>query len=319
MTCDRHPGPDPGSHSYKMAFFKRHTKRGSYDLFSTYNHYLPDLWGMAILFGLFFVGSLLGSLVSGLFVLMMGPAENIMSYSMLISYPISFIPPLLYASAVSRRNEYFEKGYALDNNNFGQKGGAVMAIVVSIATIAMAFVIEPVALLLPEMPENLKTALEAMTNGPIVVSLLSVSVMAPLFEEWLCRGLVLRGLMKKMNPAWAIVVSAAFFAVLHMNPWQAVAAFALGLLFGYVYYRTGSLKLTMLMHCVNNTFSVLISRVPDFKDAESFMDILSPWAYAGVYVSCVLMIACALIIIKAVPARDDRMGGCEEVDSLQIN
>ncbi len=302
-----------------MAFFKRHTKRGSYDLFSTYNHYLPDLWGMVILFGLFFVGSLLGSLVSGLFVALMGPAENIMSYAMLISYPVSFIPPLLYASAMSRRNEFFNKGYTLDCNNFGPRGGAVMAVVVSIATLATAFVVEPMTVLLPDMPEHLKKALETVTNGPLWASLLSVSVMAPLFEEWLCRGLVLRGLMKRMNPIWAIVVSAAFFAVLHMNPWQAVAAFALGLLFGYVYYRTGSLKLTMLMHCVNNTFSVIMSRIPDFADAESFMDVLSPWSYAGIYIACVLMLASAIVIIKDVPVKDGRMGGCEEVDSLRID
>ncbi len=302
-----------------MAFFKRHTKRGSYDLFSNYSHYLPDIWGMVILFALFFVGSVLGSLISSLFVFLMGPSEDIVSYSMLISYPVSFIPPLLYASAKSRSNEFFDKGYALDSNNFGPKGGAVLAIVVSIATLAAAFVTEPVTALLPEMPEHLKKALETITEGPLWTSLLSVSIMAPLFEEWLCRGLVLRGLMKKMNPTAAIVISAAFFAVLHMNPWQAVAAFALGLLFGYVYYRTGSLKLTMLMHCVNNTFSVLMSRIPDFAEAETFSDVLSPWAYAGVFAACVIMLVCALTVLKAVPVKDKKMGGCDEVDSLQLN
>ncbi len=302
-----------------MAFFKKYPKRGSYDLFSTYNHYLPDFKGMVILFGLFLVGNLLGSLLSGLFVLCMGTSEAVMSYSMLIAYPVSFIPPMLYASAMSRRNEFFEKGYALDNNNFGDKGGFVLAFVVSVATIAAAFVVEPVAALLPDMPDHLKKALETMTDGPLMASLLSVSVMAPLFEEWLCRGLVLRGLMKKMNPAWAIVISAAFFAVLHMNPWQAVPAFVLGLLFGYVYYRTGSLKLTMLMHCVNNTFSVLMSRIPALEDAETFMDVLSPWAYAGVFVASVLILACAIVIFRSIPVKDEKMGGCEEVDSLSIN
>ncbi len=300
-----------------MAFFKKH-KRGGYDLFSSYSHYLPDWGGMGMLFVLFLVGNLLGSLLSLIFVFFMGQSSDVQAYSMLISYPVSFIPPLLYASAMSRRDEFFVKGYAIDSNNFGQKGGAVLAIVVSIATIATAFVVEPVTVLLPEMPEVLEAALTGLTNGPVLVSLLSVSIMAPLFEEWLCRGLVLRGLMKKMSPAWAIVVSAAFFAILHMNPWQAVAAFALGLLFGYVYYRTGSLKLTMLMHCVNNTFSVLISRVPAFEDAESFMDILSPWAYAGVFVACVLMLACAIVIFRSIPVKDERMGNCDEVEAMQI-
>ena len=302
-----------------MAFFKRHQGRGSYDLFSNYSHYLPGFGGMILLFVLFLLGSILGSLVSSVFMLAMGSSDTVMSYSMLISYPVSFIPPLLYASVQSRRNEVFDTGYALDSNNFGSRGGIMMGIIVSIATIAAAFVTEPVAALLPDMPAHLEAALEMLTKGPLWASLLSVSVFAPLFEEWLCRGLVLRGLMKHMNPTGAICVSAAFFAILHMNPWQALPAFILGLLFGYVYYRTGSLKLTMLMHCVNNTFSVLVSKVPAFEEAETFMDILSPWAYAGIYIACVLMLASALILITGITVKDRKMGGCDEVAPMSID
>lgn len=301
-----------------MAFFKRHQGRGSYDLFSNYSYYLPGFGGMILLFVLFLLGSVLGSLVSSVFMLAMGSSETVMSYSMLISYPVSFIPPLLYASVQSRRNEVFDTGYALDSNNFGSRGGIMMGIIVSIATIAAAFVAEPVAALLPDMPAHLEAALEMMTKGPLWASLLSVSVFAPLFEEWLCRGLVLRGLMNKMNPTGAILTSAAFFAVLHMNPWQALPAFILGALFGYVYYRTGSLKLTMLMHCVNNTFSVLISRIPELEDAETFMDILSPWAYVCIFIACILMLASAIIIIRGIPVKDEKMGGCNRIEPLSI-
>jgi membrane protease YdiL (CAAX protease family) len=302
-----------------MGFFKRHQGRASYALFTNYSHYLPGLGGMIGLFLLFLLGSLLGSLISGVFVLMMGSSESVMQYSMLIAYPVSFIPPLLYASAKSRRNEFFDKGYALDSNNFGARGGFAMAVIVSIATLAAAFVCEPVSVMLPDMPETLKKSLELLMDGPLWAALLSVSVFAPLFEEWLCRGLVLRGLMKNMNPTGAILVSAAFFAILHMNPWQAIPAFLLGILFGYVYYRTGSLKLTMLMHCVNNTFSLLLSKIPGLEDIESFMDILSPWAYAGIYVACVLMLASAVILITGIPVKDTKMGGCDEVDALSID
>lgn len=302
-----------------MGFFKRHQGRASYALFTNYSHYLPGLGGMTGLFLLFLLGSLLGSIISGVFVLMMGSSESVMQYSMLIAYPVSFIPPLLYASAKSRRNEFFDKGYALDSNNFGARGGFAMAVIVSIATLAAAFVCEPVSVMLPDMPETLKKSLELLMDGPLWAALLSVSIFAPLFEEWLCRGLVLRGLMKHMNPTGAILVSAAFFAILHMNPWQAIPAFLLGILFGYVYYRTGSLKLTMLMHCVNNTFSLLLSKIPGLEDIESFMDILSPWAYAGIYVACVLMLASAVILITGIPVKDTKMGGCDEVDALSID
>ena len=301
-----------------MAFFKRHKGKASYELFANYSHYLPGIGGMMILFLLFLAGTLLGGLVSSLFLLVLGPSELTTSYSMLISYPISFIPPLLYASVKSRRNEMFDTGYALDSNNFGTKGGIVIALTVSLATIAAAFVTEPVASLLPDMPAALEEQLKLLTNGPLWSSLISVSIFAPLFEEWLCRGLILRGLMSRMHPAGAICISAAFFAILHMNPWQAIPAFILGLLFGYVYYRTGSLKLTMLMHCVNNTMATIFSRIPAFEDAETFMDVLAPWKYAGIYAACVVILICAIIILRAIPVKDQKMGNCDKVEPLSI-
>ena len=292
-------------------FFKRHQRRGSYDLFSTYSHYLPGIGGMFMLLAMFFVGALLGNML--VLLLQAGfSAEFAQEYGTVISYPVMFIPPMLYASFQSRKNEFLPwgedgnppAGVPLDTNNFGRFGGGWLALVVSIATMAASFVAEPVNTLLPEMPEILKQALEQLTEGPVWISLLSVSIFAPFFEEWLCRGIVLRGLLKKMKPVWAIVVSALFFAVLHMNPWQAIPAFILGLLFGHVYYRTGSLKLTMLMHCVNNTLAVICSHIPSLAEAETFMDVMSPWAYACIYAACILFLTAAVITLRGIqPAK----------------
>ena len=286
-------------------FFKRHQGRGSYDLFSTYSHYLPGIGGMFMLLAMFFVGALLGNML--VLLLQAGfSAEFAQEYGTVISYPVMFIPPMLYASYQSRKNEFLPwgedgnppAGVPLDTDNFGRLGGGWLTLVVSIATMAASFVAEPVNALLPEMPELLKQALEQLTEGPVWIALLSVSIFAPFFEEWLCRGIVLRGLLKKMKPGWAIAVSALFFAVLHMNPWQAIPAFLLGSLFGYVYYRTGSLKLTMLMHCTNNTLAVIISKIPQFKEAETFMDVLSPWAYWCIFAACIVIVCCSMMVFR---------------------
>ena len=71
-----------------MAFFKRHQGRGSYDLFSNSSYYLPGIGGMFGLVALFILGSLLGSLISGVFVFAMGSSAATTQYSMLISYPV---------------------------------------------------------------------------------------------------------------------------------------------------------------------------------------------------------------------------------------
>lgn len=295
-----------------MGFFKRHQGRASYDLFSTYSYFLPGLKGMMMLLIMFLLGSLLGNLVIAVLSLCLS-SQFAMEYGTVISYPLMFVPAMLYASYQSRKNEFSAwaedgsplAGIPLDSNNFGRLGGWWLALIASIATLAAAFIAEPINALLPEMPEILKKALEQLTEGPLWVSLLSVSIFAPLFEEWLCRGLVLRGLLKKLNPASAIMVSAAFFAILHLNPWQAIPAFLLGLLFGYVYYKTGSLKLTILMHCVNNTLALITSRIPSLADAETFMDIMSPWAYVCIYIASVLFVAAAIITFKGIPQNRD--------------
>ena len=302
-----------------MRFFRRHQRRGSYDLFSNYSHYLPGLGGMMMLFVMFFIGALLGNIL----VMLLGliSAEFATIYGTVISYPVIFIPPLLYASSQSRRNEYFETGYALDSNHFGRLGGFRMAVIVSIATIATAFITDGInAVIMPPAPEWFEALMEQMMNGPIWVTLLSVSVFAPLFEEWLCRGIVLRGLLNHMRPTSAILVSATFFAILHMNPWQALPAFVLGILFGYVYYKTGSLKLTMLMHCINNTMAVIFSQFPQLAEAESFADLLSPLGYAGIMLACISFTASACIILRNIPfTKEGSRSNCDEVKPFQIN
>ena len=279
-------------------FFKGHRRRGSYDLFSSYNSFLPGWSGVLILLALFLLGSAIGGVTMRGLTIMLGQTLA-MKYGLLITYPITFIPALLYASVMSRLNEHRVTADPLDKNIQSAKKSAVLIFSCILTTTACAYLVEPVNLLLPEMPQQLKDLMEQLLNGmPFWATLLSVSVFAPLFEEWLCRGLILRGLLHKTSPALAICTSAFVFAIIHGNLWQAVPAFTLGLLFGYAYYKTGSLKLTILMHCANNTLAACLSKVPEFKDAETFMDVLSPWAYWSIFGLCILILLSGLVILK---------------------
>ena len=298
-----------------MGFFRGHRGRRSYDLLSNYNSFMPGFIDLIWVILLFIVGSFLGSKLLSAFILS-GHADLATKYGMLIAYPLMFVPPMLYASAKSRREDGFTDGYALDNNNFGKHRGYTMAFAAIVMSIATAFVIEPASMLLPEMPEDKAKAMEALLNGPAWVTIISVCIFAPFFEEWLCRGIVLRGMLKHVKPTWAIIISALFFALIHMNFWQAVPAFLMGLVFGFVYYKTGSLKLTMLMHCVNNTMAFVVSRIPSLKDMEYFADVLSPWAYAGVYTAACIALICGFIILKGIPQKEGNLGGLRLIKSI---
>lgn len=287
-------------------------------LFNNYSYYLPGIRGMFALFLMFLLGAVLGNIVA-LPLAAILPAESATDWVTLISYPIMFIPPMLYARRRSKAASIFNNGLALDSNNFGNLSGVKMALIVSGMTVATSFAAEPVSALLPDMPEWFEEIMSGLTGGSLILSFISVSIFAPLFEEWLCRGVVLRGLLTKMKPGTAIAISAAFFAVLHMNPWQALPAFLLGLVFGYVYYKTGSLKLTMLMHFVNNTLALILSRIPSLAEAETMSEIMSPWAYACVIAACVIFLAAAFITLRAIPMSSENAPcNCDEVPSISF-
>lgn len=233
---------------------------------------------------LFFTGVYLGSAVmAGL--QMMISEEFAYTYGMLIVYPLQFIPMMLYVYGVNRRISGETDCTPTVNNRFGGRSGWGMALAASAMMLAAAFVTEPVTMMLPEMDAQTKALMERLLGGPTWAVFLSVSVAAPLFEEWLCRGVILRGLVEKTGPAWAIVISSLVFGLMHGNLWQAIPAFMIGCLLGYVYYKTASLELTMLMHSLNNTLSLIVSRIPSLDDVNFFADIMSPWAYAAVLIA----------------------------------
>nr|WP_321450188.1 CPBP family intramembrane glutamic endopeptidase [uncultured Carboxylicivirga sp.] len=81
---------------------------------------------------------------------------------------------------------------------------------------------------------------------------------APIFEEFIFRGIILKGLLQKYSPMWAIALSTLLFALLHPTLAQLPSAIIFGALFGFAFYKTKSIGLTIVLHFVANTSSLLI-------------------------------------------------------------
>lgn len=214
---------------------------------------------------------------------------------------------MMHASYRSRMACLNRSGIKLDSRHFGKPGGFLCAVMAVLATLALAFCSDAVNALLPPIPAALESLLESLVDGKLWINLLCVSIFAPFFEEWLCRGTILRGLLGKgIKPVWAIVISSLFFAFIHLNPWQAIPAFMLGCLFGYIYYRTGSLRLTMLMHCANNTFALLCSRIDSLSDMENWLDVLPGGQYWILFAASILLIALIVLAFSRIPMQDSK-------------
>lgn len=288
------------------------TRARNYDFFGIFTYFVPSVADMFILLGMLLFGVVLGNLAS--LAVMLVPGAG-MSMAMLVAYPVMFIPAMLYASVQSRRKSYDSGGILLDNGNFAPVGGFLCAAAAVAATFCVAFCSDAFSLLLPEPGETFKNLMESMTQSNFVLNFISVSIFAPVFEEWLCRGMVLRGLLGHgVRPVWAIAVSAAFFALIHLNPWQAVPAFLIGSLMGYVYYRTGSLKLTMLMHFANNTLSLVLSNIDSLKDMDTWMDVIPANYYWLLFAAALLLSVLCIRLFGRIPC--GRRGAAREVPSL---
>ena len=85
--------------------------------------------------------------------------------------------------------------------------------------------------------------------------MLTSILLAPVLEEILFRGIIQDSLTYKYGPWKGILWGAAVFGVVHIIPQQVVNAFLIGLVLGYIYYRTRSLIPVMVIHCVNNAIA----------------------------------------------------------------
>lgn len=118
------------------------------------------------------------------------------------------------------------------------------------------------------LPDLMEDTFMDMGNEPLGV--LSMALVAPLVEEMMFRGAIQGYLMRRCSNPWtAIVVSALVFGVIHMNPVQVVYATLLGLVLGWIYYRTRSLLPVIAGHVLNNSVAVASMKIWGSEDIEA--------------------------------------------------
>lgn len=138
--------------------------------------------------------------------------------------------------------------------SFGEVSGKT--ILLSIVLIVASMTFANLCCEFLNLPDYTQATSYAMSRN--VFGVLSVTIMAPLVEELLFRGAIQGHLMRiGVKPLSAILASSAIFGVIHMNPAQILFAFAIGLIFGWLYYRTRSLVPGIVGHFINNTLATI--------------------------------------------------------------
>lgn len=136
---------------------------------------------------------------------------------------------------------------------------------------------------MPELPNWIEDQQEQLLSN--YWGYLAIGLLAPLAEEIVFRGAILRTLLGWNNgisqnssllssrlsiasPLSAIIISAVFFSLIHMNPAQMPYAFLAGLLLGWMYWRTGSILPGMAYHWANNSVAYILFRAYPDQDMK---------------------------------------------------
>lgn len=236
-----------------------------------FKYYLPNIWeSLLILLVYFFVGAM----VTGLILTQVYGAREALSANMILQYICPIIP--VFAYIILRAYTSYKSAKALGENGLaivpkikinspatrqdGRRASwlAIGAILL-LGTIGIAYAIDPIMSQI-DMPEYLKNIYEKMRLDN-TSNMISIVVLAPLCEEFIFRGTILRGLASKISPLVGIIASSILFGVIHLNLQQGMGAFLIGLFIGYVYYKTHSIWAPIFVHFVNNGFSFLTAAI----------------------------------------------------------
>ena len=188
--------------------------------------------------------------------------------------------------------------------SFGEASGKTIGLSIPLIVAGMLFI--NLCSEFIGLPDLMQDTFRAMSRN--VFGIISIAIMAPLVEELLFRGAI-QGYMlrKEMKPLHAILIASAIFGIVHMNPIQIPFAFAIGMIFGWLYYRTGSVVPGIIGHFINNSIACLQMAT---LTEEEFNTKTIEWlgagpTYALFAISLAVMIGMFLYLKKRLPAAPD--------------
>lgn len=99
-----------------------------------------------------------------------------------------------------------------------------------------------------------------INKTPLLLNILLIGGTAGICEEVMFRGVVQRS-FEKFGAFLSISVTAFLFGLFHMDFQKLIGTFLLGMLIGFIVYRTNSLFAGMFAHFTNNSLAVLVSHI----------------------------------------------------------
>ena len=267
-----------------------------------------------ILLALIIIGLILGTIIGWayVFITKSNPQDlNSLRFMQISSQLFTFVfPPIAYAFLVKENPV----------NALGLKKSKTLWILIGIA---MIFAIMPfnsviaewnANLTLPESMSKIESLMKQMqeaateiiekfvsvdTIGGLILNLFMIAGLAALGEELLFRSIIQTSLIKICKNAHiGILIASAIFSFIHFEFYGFFPRLILGMLLGYMFYFSGSIWISMLMHFLNNGTVVFIYFLNNKGITNIDVDTFGQTSIPVLIVSIVVMIVLFLLSIK---------------------
>jgi uncharacterized protein len=123
----------------------------------------------------------------------------------------------------------------------------------------------------------------------------------------ICEELFFRATIQQLFAEWtrkphaAVLLTAVLFSLLHNNPAAIVSIFLTGLILGYAFYWTGSLRTTVIMHFIYNASTIIFTYYAERSPALAAWEPSAAIAFSGLAISAGLM----FFLWKVRPKREE--------------
>ncbi len=105
-----------------------------------------------------------------------------------------------------------------------------------------------------------------------VPGILYEALLGPVTEELVLRGIIFPVARQKRGNLYAIIISSIFFALIHMNGIQLITGLFMGVIIGYAIVLTDNVYIGIIIHAVNNSFSLFNAGVLNDKVWSMYSD-----------------------------------------------
>ncbi len=205
-----------------------------------------------------------GGIIMGIFTSTPNQIDKIYLYlSFFLGQGVIILPPIYYLN--------FKKKSILDSFRIKPVSFNIIiySIIFSAGVIILFDAVDRVIHQIVPTPDyiiDLGKIMQPESTLGLIFLFLAIVVMAPIGEEIVFRGF----LQKFLEEHWkditrAVLVTSLFFAIIHFNPYWTIQIYILGIILGFLSWRTKSIIPSIILHSINNGMAFILTVFDEYN------------------------------------------------------